>query len=59
MDIKVFIDVINKYIIVLKIAFIKKNQGIALIIKNVYYHMNTKENVIVVQKSICVKEIVV
>jgi hypothetical protein len=52
MGIKTNIIIINKLIIVLKIVFIKKNQGIVLKIKNADYSINMMEIVIVVQINI-------
>jgi hypothetical protein len=54
MGIKTNIIIINKLIIVLKIVFIKKNQGIVLKIKNADYSINMMEIVIVVQINIYV-----
>jgi hypothetical protein len=45
---------LNKLIIVLRIVFIKKNQGIVLKIKNADYSINMMEIVIVVQINIYV-----
>ena len=52
MGIKTNIIIINKLIIVLRIVFIKKNQGIVLKIKNADYSINMMEIVIVVQINI-------
>ena len=54
MGIKTNIIIINKLIIVLRIVFIKKNQGIVLKIKNADYSINMMEIVIVVQINIYV-----
>lgn len=54
MGIKKNIIIINKLIIVLRIVFIKKNQGIVLKIKNADYSINMMEILIVVQINIYV-----
>ena len=52
MGIKTNIIIMNKFIIALRIVFIKKNQGIVLKIKNADYSINMMEIVIVVQINI-------